>query len=85
MTKISSNYVAGARRAPARRRIPDRILADSCVARFCFARRISSRNGGWMKLQRYWIALVLASASDIRASFILLVGPAVIWPATLKF
>lgn len=26
-----------------------------------------------------------ASASDIRASFILLVGPAVIWPATLKF
>lgn len=30
------------------------------VARFCFARRISSRNGGWMKLQRYWIAPVLA-------------------------
>jgi len=63
-TKISSNYVARAStnsRPNSRRRV-------GRVARFCFARRISSRNGGWMKLQRYWIALVLAPASDIRAS-----------------
>lgn len=49
-----------------------------------------------MKLQRHWTALALtlalalapaaavaAAASDIRASFILLVGPAVIWLAEI--
>jgi len=38
-----------------------------------------------MKLQRHRIARARDSASDIRASFILLVRRAVIWPATLNF